>query len=92
MAYDNIAFTMHPATISILEKSAAKVGVPMRPIDLRAGTTASMMVVRGMLGGPCIFSGQIAEHSVYEWCCIEEMVQIVDLMKEIVAETARRTK
>lgn len=88
LAYDNIAFSMHPATTAILEKSAAKLGVPTQPIDLRAGTTASMMVVKGLRGGPCIYSGQNSEHSVYEWCCIEDMLQTVDLVKEIVTQTA----
>lgn len=89
--YDNIAFSMHPATVSTIEKAAENVGIEMHPIDLRAGTTASMMVAKGLRGGPCIYSGQQAEHSKYEWCCIEEMLQVVELVKAIAVEAARKT-
>lgn len=84
--YDNVANSMHPKMVEVIQKAAAKTGVKMKPMELRAGTTGAMMVARGLPGGPCIYSGQQAEHSVYEWCCIEELVELTGLCKAIVKE------
>ena len=62
----------------------------MKPVEIRAGTTAAMMVAHGMPGGPCLYSGQNAAHSVYEWCCIEELVELTGLCKEIVSQIANQ--
>ncbi len=91
--YDNIAYTMHPKSIEVIEKAAEKTdGIQMVGTDLRAGTTSALMVAKGLPGGPCIYSGQQAEHSVYEWCCLEEMMDIVRLTKNIVIEVSKLDK
>ena len=84
--YDNVANSMHPKTVKVIQQAAVKTGVKMEPMELRAGTTGAMMVARGLPGGPCIYSGQQAEHSVYEWCCIEELVELTGLCREIVSQ------
>lgn len=86
LQYDNVANSMNPHTVDVIQKAAATTGIKMNPIELRAGTTGAMMVAQGLPGGPCIYSGQQAEHSVYEWCCIEELVELTGLCKEIVRE------
>lgn len=86
LQYDNVAYNMHPKTVEVIRQAVAKTGVKMEPMELRAGTTGAMMVARGLPGGPCIYSGQQAEHSVYEWCCIEELVELTGLCKAIVTE------
>lgn len=86
LQYDNVAYSMHPKTIDIIQQAATKTGIRMDPVELRAGTTGAMMVARGLPGGPCIYSGQQAEHSVYEWCCIEELVELTGLCREIVSQ------
>ncbi len=88
LQYDNVAYSMHPQTIEVIKKAAKKTGVTMEPYEIRAGTTGAMMVARGLPGCPCIYAGQHAEHSCYEWSCIEELVQIKNLCHEIVAQVA----
>lgn len=89
LQYDNVAYSMHPKTIDIIQQAATKTGIRMDPVELRAGTTGAMMVARGLPGGPCIYSGQQAEHSIYEWCCIEELVELTALCKAIVEGTSK---
>lgn len=89
LQYDNVANSMHPQTIDVIKRAAANTGVKMNPIELRAGTTGAMMVARGLPGGPCIYSGQQAEHSFYEWCCIEELVELTKLCRAILEETSK---
>jgi len=89
LQYDNVAYSMHPKTIEVIQQAAAKMGIRMEPVELRAGTTGAMMVAQGLPGGPCIYSGQQAEHSVYEWCCIEELVELTALCKAIVEGTSK---
>lgn len=89
--YENVAYNMHPKTIEVIQNAVAKSNVKMEPFELRAGTTCALMVAKGLPGGPCLYSGQQAVHSVYEWCCIEEMIELVELTKNIVAE-AREIK
>lgn len=88
--YDNIAYTMHPKSIEIIERAAEKTdGIQMVGTDLRAGTTSALMVAKGLPGGPNLYSGQQAVHSVYEWCCLEEMIDLVKLTKNIVTEVSK---
>ena len=89
LQYENIAYSMHPMAVKVIQKAAKDMSMPMAPKDLRAGTTASMMVAKGLPGGPSIYSGQNAEHSVYEWCSINDLVQITDLCIEIVAQVGK---
>lgn len=89
LQYDNVAYSMHPKTVAVIRQAAAKTGVKMEPMELRAGTTGAMMVARGLPGGPCIYSGQQAEHSVYEWCCIEELVELTGLCHEIISQITK---
>ena len=90
--YGNVAYSMHPAVTDIIATAAQKSGIPMRPTWLRAGTTCALMVARGLPGGPCIYGGQQAVHSVHEWSCIEELVDLTGLCKNIVAEISRMDK
>ena len=93
LQYDNVANSMHPKTVEVIRQAAAKTGIKMEPVELRAGTTGAMLVAQGqgLPGGPCIYSGQQAEHSVYEWCCIEELVELTGFCKTIVDEISKLT-
>ena len=84
LLYDNVAHTMHPMTIPIIEKTAERTGIAMKAIDLRAGSTAALMAARGLPGGTCLASGQHNEHTEQEWVCIEEMLDMVRFVKELV--------
>lgn len=92
MQYENVAYSMFPGLPSIIQKSAAAAGLPMKPKSERGGTTSAMMAAKGLRGGPCIFSGQQAEHSVYEWTCAEDMMRMVAVTMNIVKNTAKAAK
>ena len=88
LQYDNVEYSMHPKAVEIISKAAQITGITMNPVKARGGTTGAMMVAVGMPGGPCIYSGQNAEHSKSEWCCMEELVDLTKLCKNIVTEVS----
>lgn len=91
--YDNIAYTMYKHTPEIIQKAAQKEGISMIPKSERGGTTSSMLVTTGALpGGPCIYSGQQAAHSCLEWCCIEDLTLMVQVLKNIINEALNYEK
>ena len=90
--YDNIANNMYPGLPDIIMAAAEKSGIPMKPARLRAGTTCALLVATGLPGGPCIYGGQQAVHSVHEWSCIEELVDLTGLCKNIVNEIYKLAK
>lgn len=91
--YDNIAYTMYRHTPEIIQKAAQKEGISMTPKSERGGTTSSMLVTTGALpGGPCIYSGQQAAHSCLEWCCIEDLTLMVQVLKNIINEALNYEK
>lgn len=86
--YENVAYTMHPASFDIVSRASEATGIPVRFIDERGGTTAAMFCARGMNGGMCIFSGQHAIHSVYEYAVLEEMYGSYCFALELIRGTA----
>lgn len=93
MQYENVSYTMPGYLPEMIENAARKAGMTMIPRNERGGTTSAMMVARfpdAMPGGACIYSGQQAEHSVYEWCCIEELLQLVNVCENLIADILNR--
>lgn len=91
--YENIAYTMPQYVPSLILKAAAAHGLEVTTKSSRAGTTSAMMVAafpEAMPGGSDFYSGQNAEHTCYEWCCIEEMVQLTDIVLQIVKDITNR--
>ena len=84
LQYENIAYTMYPGTSDLIIKSAKMNGMTMKPCSERGGTTSAMMAAKGLRGGPCIYSGQQAAHSIYEWVCVEDMVKMIFVTRTIV--------
>lgn len=80
--------SIHPKTKEVLLKAGRKMGKKLRPSAERAGTTCAMLASRGINGGPCIFGGQHAMHSVYEWVSIEELVETMGFCAYVVEEVA----
>ena len=62
----------------------------LTPRSERGGTTAAMLAAKGQKGGPCLYSGQQAEHSIYEWTCAEDMYQMVMVEKSIIETVANQ--
>ena len=95
MQYENVAYTMPEYVPSLIQKAASAYGVEVKTKSSRAGTTSAMMVAafpEAMPGGSDFYSGQNAEHSCYEWCCIEEMVQLTDIVLQMVKDIANNNK
>lgn len=90
MQYENVAYTMYPGLGDLIIEVAEKEGVKLTPRSERGGTTAAMLAAKGQKGGPCIYSGQQAEHSVYEWTCAEDMYQMVMVAKSIIETVANQ--
>lgn len=89
LQYENIAYSMPSYVPDIVKKAAHDAGMEMREKYARGGTTSAMMVARfpeAMPGGSDVYSGQNAEHSCYEWACIEELLQLVNATENIISE------
>lgn len=86
--YENVAYSMHPSSFDIVSRASATTGIPVHFVDERGGTTASMFCARGMTGGMCLFSGQHAIHSVYEYAVLEEMYGSYRFALELIREVA----
>lgn len=88
LQYENIAYTLPNYVPELIQNAARMAGVEMTTRSGRGGTTSAMMVARFpdlMPGGCDFYSGQQSEHSCYEWCCIEELMQQVTIVENIIA-------
>lgn len=90
MQYENVAYTMYPGLGDLIIEAAEKEGVKLTPRSERGGTTAAMLAAKGQKGGPCLYSGQQAEQSVYEWTCAEDMYQMVMVARSIIETVANQ--
>lgn len=90
MQYENVAYSMYPGLSDLIIQAAEKEGVKLTPRSERGGTTAAMLAAKGQKGGPCLYSGQQAEHSVYEWTCAEDMYQMVMVARSIIETVANQ--
>lgn len=90
MQYENVAYTMYPGLGDLIVEAAEKEGVKLTPRSERGGTTAAMLAAKGQKGGPCLYSGQQAEHSIYEWTCAEDMYQMVMVARSIIETVAKQ--
>ena len=90
MQYENVAYSMYPSLSDLIIEAAEKEGVKLTPRSERGGTTAAMLAAKGQKGGPCLYSGQQAEHSVYEWTCAEDMYQMVMVARSIIETVANQ--
>lgn len=89
LQYENVAYSMPSSLTQLIVKSAKECSLTLKPRSERGGTTSAMMAAKGLRGGPCLYSGQQAEHSVYEWICVEDMLQMTDVAEAIVRNIAR---
>ena len=84
LQYENVAYTMYPSLPDIIKKAYASLGKKVSPRSERGGTTSAMIAAKGLRGGACLFSGQQAEHSIYEWTCVEDMVDMTKILQKII--------
>lgn len=88
--YENVALTMPYFLPNLIEESARDAGVEWHPASIRGGTTGAMLVsvFPDMPGASCLYSGQQAEHSVYEYASVQEMLQIISITENIIFRIA----
>ena len=89
MQYESIAYSLPDYVPSLVQRAALASGMEVSTKYSRGGTTSAMMVAAFpdvMPGGPDFYSGQNAEHSKQEWCCIEEMMQLVNITERMIME------
>lgn len=84
LQYENVAYTMYPTLPDIIKKAYASLGKKVSPRSERGGTTSAMIAAKGLRGGACLFSGQQAEHSIYEWTCVEDMMDMTKILQKII--------
>lgn len=87
--YDNVEYSMHPASRNVIARAAARSGNEVDFIAERGGTTAAMFTTRSLKGGMGIFSGQHNDHSVHEYSCLEEMMDAYLLLLYAVDEVTQ---
>lgn len=84
LQYENVAYTMYPTLPDIIKKAYVSLGKKVSPRSERGGTTSAMIAAKGLRGGACLFSGQQAEHSIYEWTCVEDMMDMTNILQKII--------
>lgn len=84
LQYENVAYTMYPTLPDIIKKAYASLGKKVSPRSERGGTTSAMIAAKGLRGGACLFSGQQAEHSIYGWTCVEDMMDMTNILQKII--------
>jgi tripeptide aminopeptidase len=86
LQYDNVEYTMHPQSLPLIKKAAARCGISLKEEDARGGTTAAMFCAKGLRGGLGLFSGQHNEHSLQEFSVLEEMYDSYMLILTMIDE------
>jgi tripeptide aminopeptidase len=86
LQYSNVYDALHPLTLPAIERAMEKTGLRHTPNEIRAGSTGGMLVAKGLPGSPILYAAQQCEHSTFEWCSINEMVEITKLCKQIISE------
>ncbi len=89
LQYENVEYSMHPDSRSLVEKCAADNGLEIVFADERGGTTAAMFAARGLKGGLCIFTGQHHIHSTAEYADLGEMADAYRLVMSLIPAVSR---
>ncbi len=72
-----------PYVLTLAEKAASAIGLSLVRYAIRGGTDGASLSHRGL---PCpnLGTGGYNCHSIYEYLCVEELEQIVDLLTELI--------
>lgn len=97
--YQNVAENIHPSAKTVVENAFARAGVKPNYKIERAGTTASMLMLKLGNGAYTIFTGQNNPHNFTEWVSEEDMfnayvvaLNMIDEMLHIPAPTSSASK
>ena len=91
--YQNVAENIHPYAKTLVERAFKRADVTPNFQEERAGTTASMLMLKLGRGAYTIFTGQNNAHNFTEWLSEEDMykaylvaLNMIDEMIEVPAE------
>jgi len=71
-----------PRAVSFIEQAYERLGRECKRTIVRGGTDGSQLTEKG-LPTPNLSTGQHKIHSPYEWACLDEMEQAVELLLEV---------
>ncbi|MBQ8032559.1 MAG: tripeptide aminopeptidase PepT [Elusimicrobiaceae bacterium] len=86
--YQNVAENIHPQARLVAQSALQRAGVTPRFQEERAGTTASMLMLKLGKGAYTIFTGQQNAHNFTEWLSEEDMFKSYWVALNILDEVA----
>ena len=90
--YQNVAENIHPQAHSVIERACQRAQVTPHFEMERAGTTASMLMLKLGNGAYTVFTGQNNAHNFTEWVSEEDMFKAYWVTLNIVDEMASVTR
>lgn len=89
--YGNVAESIHPQARQVVTNAFKNAGVTPNFKEERAGTTASMLMLKLGRGAYTVFTGQNNPHAFTEWLSEEDMFKGYKVALNLVAQTAQMT-
>lgn len=86
--YGNVGESIHPQAKNITRRAFAKAGVTPNFKEERAGTTASMFLIKLGKGAYTIFTGQNNPHAFTEWLSEDDMFKSYQVALHLVDEVS----
>lgn len=86
--YGNVGEAVHPKAMEITQRAFARAGITPDFKEERAGTTASMFLLKLGKGAFTIFTGQNNPHAFTEWVSEEDMYKSYRVSLNLIDEVA----
>ena len=86
--YQNVAENIHPQAYTVAQNALTRAGVTPNFKEERAGTTASMLMLKLGKGAYTIFTGQQNAHNFTEWLSEEDMFKSYWVALNMIDEVA----
>lgn len=82
------SIVMHLALADIIKNAYAASGKKVVLCSGRGGKLRAGSVTKGLRGNACVFGGQQAGRSVYEWTCVEDMIDMANILYGVIAQVS----
>lgn len=87
--YQNVSENIHPYAKQVVQSACERAGVTPRFLEERAGTTASMLMLKLGNGAYTVFTGQNNAHNFTEWVSEEDMFNAYVVALNMIDEMLR---
>lgn len=87
--YQNVSENIHPYAKQVAQSACERAGVTPRFLEERAGTTASMLMLKLGNGAYTVFTGQNNAHNFTEWVSEEDMFNAYVVALNMIDEMLR---